>query len=174
MELVWLAIFTNTGQARLAKGRIVNSVVVSVFAIIILSIIGGLFKVRGARSQSSLCPIIYPVTIHPSARYKHASLFFTAPEIAANITTSYPGKPPQHDRYNQRSQRWQGSRGKRFRRRCRLCCTLLPFFNSFSHLKNACSEIGTDEAPGQIFLVFCGFQAYLHMRASKRGAISLN
>ncbi|KAA6412295.1 MAG: phosphoribosylformimino-5-aminoimidazole carboxamide ribotide isomerase [Lasallia pustulata] len=25
-----------------------------------------------------------------------------------------------------------------------------------------------------VFLVFCGFQAYLHVRESKRGAISLN
>ena len=26
----------------------------------------------------------------------------------------------------------------------------------------------------QVFLVFCGFQAFLHVRQSKRGAISLN
>lgn len=26
----------------------------------------------------------------------------------------------------------------------------------------------------QVFLVFCAFQAYLHVRESKRGAISLN
>ncbi|KAI4236781.1 MAG: hypothetical protein LQ349_002335 [Xanthoria aureola] len=113
-----------------------SCVVVSVFAIVILSIIGGLFKVR----------------------------------------RRLPPEPKHHPLISREKNANQA----------------LADMNSFFCIEqsNHHSMVGTTKDPGNgpavagsvfaavivyvVFLVFCGFQAFLHNRQSKRGAISLN